>query len=282
MQVVESIKDLRRQVKLWRQQGETIALVPTMGNLHQGHLQLVKEARQCADRVVASIFVNPTQFGVGEDFYSYPRTEKQDRQKLTDSHTDLLFLPGGGEIYPSSPDTVVTVNSLSDMHCGISRKGHFSGVATIVCKLFNIVQPDTAFFGLKDYQQLAVIRRMVDDLNIPVEIRAVATVREADGLAMSSRNGYLSTEQRKIAPLLFRSLNTAKQMICAGDENFAAIEQQQLESLQKAGFETDYFLICRADDLQPVTVFDADLVILAAAKLGNARLIDNIQVPLCR
>lgn len=282
MDRVDSIADLRHRTKLWRLQGETIALVPTMGNLHQGHLQLVKAARRCADRVVVSIFVNPTQFSAGEDFSSYPRTEQADRQKLIDRGTDLLFIPTIEAMYPNASSTVVTVQGLSDLHCGKSRPGHFGGVATVVCKLFNLVQPDVAFFGRKDYQQLAVIRRMVADLNIPVAIRSVATMRETDGLAMSSRNAYLSPEQRTIAPLLFRSLQEAKQMLYTENDSFAAIEQRQCEILRKAGFVPDYFTICRADNLQPVVAFDTDLVILAAAKLGQARLIDNIEVPLNR
>lgn len=282
MKLIESIENLRLQLKTWRNCGETIVLVPTMGNLHDGHLQLVKAAQQYADRVVVSIFVNPTQFGAGEDFSSYPRTEKADRQKLAEARADLLFLPAVEEVYPASADTVITVPQLSDMHCGKSRPGHFSGVATIVCKLFNMVQPDVAVFGLKDYQQLAVIRQMVVDLNIPVTIRGIATVREADGLAMSSRNSYLSVEQRQTAPLLLQTLQAAKQMIYSGNDRFSIIERQQLEVLRQAGFEPDYFSICRADNLQSAMVLDTDLVILAAVRLGKARLIDNIQVPVSR
>lgn len=276
MQTVTTVSDLRAIIKTWRIANESVAFVPTMGNLHSGHLQLVNEARKTADHVVVSIFVNPTQFGAGEDFETYPRTEREDREKLENANTDLLFLPGVAEVYDQDAKTTVTVTGLSDLYCGASRPGHFSGVATIVCKLFNIVQPDVALFGLKDFQQLTIVRTMVRDLNIPVEIIGLDTVRESNGLAMSSRNGYLTDAEKKVAPGLYRSLCIARDAILAGRQTFADIERQALQFLQQAGFQPDYFSICRSSDLKKATEEDVDLVILAAAKLGKTRLIDNV------
>lgn len=278
MQSVKTIAELQTFIKNWRLNGASIAFVPTMGNLHAGHLQLVDVAKTKADKVVVSIFVNPSQFGVGEDYESYPRTEREDRQKLDEADADLLFLPDVEEIYASDAQTVVSVTGLSDLYCGASRPGHFNGVATVVCKLFNIVQADTALFGLKDFQQLTVIRAMVRDLNIPVEIIGVATVREADGLAMSSRNGYLSSEEKKVAPLLYRSLCLARDAILTGNRQYAEIEQQAMLFLQQAGFKPDYFSVCRDSDLKKAVPEDESLVILAAARLGHTRLIDNLGV----
>lgn len=276
MQIVNSIQVLRTVIHTWKMAGLRIAFVPTMGNLHAGHCQLVKAAKEQADKVVVSIFVNPTQFGVGEDFDSYPRTEVQDQEKLQAIETDLLFLPTITEMYGPAAKTVVSVASLSNIHCGASRVGHFDGVATVVCKLFNMVQPDVALFGLKDFQQLAVIRTMVKDLNIPVDIIGIETVREANGLAMSSRNGYLSPEQHQIAPLLYQSLCVARELVLAGNHDYALIEQQALSSLQTAGFLPEYFCVCHSGDLSPAQLNDTNLVLLAAARLGTTRLIDNL------
>jgi pantoate--beta-alanine ligase len=276
MRVVNTVFELRETIKAWRLEGESVAFVPTMGNLHVGHLQLVSMAKKKADRVVVSIFVNPTQFGVGEDFETYPRTEREDQQKLEAGNADLLFQPSVADIYMSDAKTTVTVTGLSDMYCGASRPGHFSGVATIVCKLFNIVQPNIALFGLKDYQQLTVIKTMVRDLNIPVEITGVDTVREPSGLAMSSRNGYLTEDEKRIAPRLYHSLCAARDAILAGNQAYADIEEQALRFLQQAGFQPDYFSVCRSRDLKKAAAEDVDLVLLAAAKLGKTRLIDNI------
>ena len=275
MRIVNSIEALRHTINTWKAAGYSIAFVPTMGNLHAGHCQLVKLAKQKADKVVVSIFVNPTQFGVGEDFDSYPRTETQDQEKLQAIETDLLFLPAVAEMYAPDAKTVISVAGLSTIHCGASRVGHFDGVATVVCKLFNMVQPTIALFGLKDFQQLAVIRIMVKDLNIPVDIIGVETVREANGLAMSSRNAYLTPEQQQIAPLLYQSLCVARAAIVAGND-YAAIEQQTVFFLQQAGFAPEYFHICRSSDLAPAQSDDIDLVLLVAAKLGKTRLIDNL------
>ncbi|MGR9086438.1 MAG: pantoate--beta-alanine ligase [Gammaproteobacteria bacterium] len=276
MHTMGTISELRAAVRRWRSGGATIAFVPTMGNLHRGHLQLVSRARKLADRVVVSIFVNPTQFAAGEDFETYPRTEEQDRKKLSEAGADMLFLPSVSEIYASDAKTVVTVSGLSERLCGEFRPGHFSGVATVVCKLFNIVQPDCAFFGQKDFQQLTLIQTMVRDLNIPVEIMPVETVREASGLAMSSRNGYLNDEEKKIAPLLYRALCDAQRAVLANNRERVEIERQACDFLQNAGFKTDYFSICRRSDLKTADRSDRELVILAAAKLGRTRLIDNI------
>jgi pantoate--beta-alanine ligase len=276
MRIVSSVFQLREEVKTWRSAGESIAFVPTMGNLHAGHLHLVNTAKKKADRVVVSIFVNPTQFGAGEDFETYPRTEQEDQEKLQAEGADLLFLPSVAEIYASDAKTAVTVTGLSDLYCGASRPGHFSGVATVVCKLFNMVQPDIALFGLKDFQQLTVIKTMVRDLNILVEIFGVDTVREQSGLAMSSRNGYLTDFEKQVAPKLYHSLCVARDAILTGNTAYADLEQQALQFLQQAGFQPDYFSVSRSSDLKKADTNDVDLVILVAAKLGKTRLIDNI------
>lgn len=273
---VRSIEALHDSLKSWRQSGESVAFVPTMGNLHDGHLQLVAEAGKNADRVVVSIFVNPTQFGVGEDFASYPRTESADREKLERAGADLLFLPPATQMYSDAHQTVVSVKDLSKLHCGRSRVGHFDGVATVVCKLFNMVQPNLAFFGEKDFQQLVVIRTMVRDLNIPVEIRGVETVRESDGLAMSSRNSYLTPEQRLAAPALYCLLCHVRDSIVAGERDYSEMEKKAMLSLQEAGFQPEYFSVCRISDLKPASADDNELIVLAAARLGRTRLIDNI------
>lgn len=276
MRIVNSIKDLRLAISEWRQNGQRIAFVPTMGNLHAGHMQLVKTAQRQADRVVVSIFVNPAQFGPNEDFASYPRTERQDQDKLTECGTDLLFLPSVDEMYPAPIQTQVSVKGLSILHCGASRPGHFDGVALVVCKLLNMVQPDLLLLGEKDFQQLAVIRAMVADLNIPVAIQGVATVREADGLAMSSRNAYLTAPERQLAPLLYQTLCVTRDAVLSGATDYQAVMDRQAQRLQDAGFLPDYFQICRSADLLPADDNDTELVILVAAKLGKTRLIDNI------
>jgi len=276
MQIIKTVCDLREAIKTWRSDGESVAFVPTMGNLHAGHLHLVSMAKTKADRVVVSIFVNPAQFGIGEDFETYPRTEREDQEKLVAENADLLFLPSVADIYAPDAKTVVTVTGLSDLYCGASRPGHFSGVATVVCKLFNMVQPNIALFGLKDFQQLTVIKTMVRDLNIPVEITGVDTVREPGGLAMSSRNGYLTEDEKRIAPKLYHSLCAAREAILAGNRIYADVEQQALQFLQQAGFQPDYFSVLRSSDLIKADTEDVDLVLLAAARLSKTRLIDNI------
>lgn len=275
MQIVSTVSECRRIIKAWQQAGDRVAFVPTMGNLHDGHIKLVTEAKKQAERVVVSIFVNPTQFGPGEDFDSYPRTEAEDQAKLAAAGADLLFLPTVSEVYTSDAKTTVSVSSLSTAYCGAARPGHFDGVATVVCKLFNIVQPDLALFGRKDFQQLAVIRTMVRDLNIPVDIIGVETVREPSGLAMSSRNSYLSAQEQQIAAQLYQTLCHARDAVLAG-QPVADIEQHALSSLQAAGFAPDYFAVCRSQDLAKARAEDTELVLLVAARLGKTRLIDNI------
>ena len=279
MITVNAVDDLRAQIDIWRR-GGNVAFVPTMGNLHAGHLSLVKQARKIADRVVASIFVNPLQFGAGEDFENYPRTFERDSEMLIDEGTDLLFAPPVEVMYPKpqADQTRVEVPGLSELLCGACRPGHFVGVATVVCKLFNMVQPDIAVFGNKDYQQLMVIRRMVEDLAMPVAIVGVETMREADGLAMSSRNGYLGAHERALAPMLYRTLSDLAARLGDGEDDFHRLEQEAAAALDGAGFRTDYLAIRRASDLLDPAAGETELVILAAAYLGKARLIDNIEV----
>lgn len=275
-----TIKVLHETVREWRQRGEVIAYVPTMGNLHAGHIKLVTEAKQAADKVIVSIFVNPMQFGEGEDLTSYPRTENQDALQLEVVATDLLFLPDNAEMYQANANTVVSVEGLSKNYCGASRPGHFEGVATVVAKLFNMVQPDMAFFGQKDFQQLAIIRKMVEDLNFPVEIKEVETIREQDGLAMSSRNNYLTEQQRLVAPELYRSLCQAREAVSKGNKTLREIESAQQNQLNSLGFTVDYFVICNRTNLVKAIETDKELVILVAAKLGKPRLIDNLTLSL--
>ncbi|WKE66306.1 pantoate--beta-alanine ligase [Gallaecimonas kandeliae] len=282
MRTVHSVKDLRAQVKAWRQKGERVALVPTMGNLHEGHLTLVREAKLQADRVVVSIFVNPLQFGAGEDLSSYPRTPEEDSAALFEEGVDLLFMPGVEVLYPHGMDghTKVEVPGISELYCGQTRPGHFRGVATVVCKLLNLVQPDIACFGMKDYQQLAVIRHMVDDLAMPVDIVGVPTVRADSGLALSSRNGYLTAEELAKAPALYATLEGLGASLADGNKDFAALVAQGREKLEQAGLKPDYLHILNADSLAPADTQDQTLVILVAAYLGKARLIDNLLVDL--
>ena len=280
MQTVHGIAQLRAQVAVWKRAGERVALIPTMGNLHRGHLCLVERARELAPRIVASIFVNPTQFGPNEDFAGYPRTLADDGRQLEAVGLDLLFAPEVAAIYPRplADMTQVSVPGLSQLLCGASRPIHFGGVATVVAKLFNLAQPDVAVFGEKDWQQLVIIRRMTADLDLPVEIIGVPTVREADGLAMSSRNGYLSAEERAIAPTLHAVLQAMAEQWRAGERDYGALENTAKARLAAAGFRPDYVEIRRADDLQRPEPGDAALRIFAAAWLGRARLIDNLAV----
>jgi pantoate--beta-alanine ligase len=281
MQTIEQISNLRGEINLWRQQGLKIAFVPTMGNLHQGHIALVKKAKLAADKVVASIFVNPMQFGANEDIGNYPRTMVADQEKLLTAGCDLLFTPTPAIIYPKGLDqqSYVEVPNVSQHYCGESRPGHFRGVTTVVCKLFNLVQPDIACFGLKDYQQVQVIQTMVEDLSMPIEIIAVETVREASGLALSSRNNYLNKEEKNIAPALSQNLQWLAQAIRSNDD-FVGLAQKAASNINMAGMRTDYIHICHARTLQPASKDDKKLVILAAAHCGKARLIDNLQVTL--
>lgn len=282
MITVGILGDLRERRAAFGAAAERVAFVPTMGSLHDGHLELVRRARALAPRVVASIFVNPLQFGAGEDLASYPRTLERDAALLEAAGVDLLFAPSVGEMYqrPQAEQTRVEVPGLSDILCGASRPGHFVGVATVVCKLFHMVQPHLALFGEKDFQQVAVIRRMVEDLCMPVAIVGVPTVREPDGLAMSSRNGYLTAAERARAPALYRALQAAGAALAAGGADAEAVAADAAAVIDAAGLRTDYVSVRRASDLAPAGEADLDLVVLAAAYLGRARLIDNLRV--CR
>ena len=280
MKTVNTIEALRHSVAAWRSCGERIAFVPTMGNLHDGHLALIEEANKLADRTVASIFVNPLQFGEGEDFETYPRTLDEDSSQLASRGVDLLFAPPVEAMYPRAhlQQTRVEVPELSNILDGEFRPGFFVGVATVVCKLFNMVQPNIALFGEKDFQQLLIIRRMVVDLQMPVEIAASPTVREPDGLAMSSRNSYLDAQQRKTASLIYRSLRQAGDAIKRGEDDYAQLETAAITTLEDAGFAVDYFSVRNANTLNPANAGENKLVILAAARLGQTRLIDNIVI----
>jgi len=274
--LIRKVSDLRRRVSHWRGGGCSVGLVPTMGALHDGHLSLVKKAKADCDRVVVSIFVNPTQFGPTEDLAAYPRDEKNDRSLLDALGVDALYAPGVDEIYPKDFSTIVRVEGVSEGLCGAVRPVHFAGVATVVTKLLMQARPDAAYFGEKDYQQLCVIKRFVRDLDMDVRIVGVPTVREADGLALSSRNAYLNKEERAIAPVLYETLVEIAEKIEAGGDpkQLAALGR---EKLLKAGFrQVDYLEICDAVTLVPVSVAAGRLRILVAAHLGKARLIDNV------
>jgi pantoate--beta-alanine ligase len=282
MKKIQRLTELRQDIAAFRSAGERIALVPTMGNLHQGHLQLVKEARRLADRVVATVFVNPTQFGPGEDYASYPRTPEADRAALAQAGADILFIPEVHEVYPRglSALTSVEVPGLSEELCGAFRPGHFRGVATVVLKLFNMVNADIAVFGEKDYQQLTVIRQMVADLNLPLTIHGVPTVREADGLAMSSRNTYLSADERRKAAILYATLISSVAALKIGQSPISQIEAEASAALEAEGFRVDYVSVRRVLDLAaPGPEQDpGGLMVLVAARLGKTRLIDNLRV----
>lgn len=282
MRVVSDIPQLREQRREWQLKGESIAFVPTMGNLHQGHLRLVKEAKKHADVVVVSIFVNPLQFGPDEDLDAYPRTLDDDKAALEALGVDLLFTPVASDIYPRGLEqqTFVEVPGLSYMICGASRPGHFRGVATIVSKLFNMVQPNMAFFGKKDFQQLQVIKAMVTDLSMNLQIFGVETERENDGLAMSSRNNYLSPEERQKAPVLYQRLLELSDHIELGRRDFSRLIAEQKAKLTEQGFKVDYIEIRAAETLLHPGHEDTNLVILAAAFMGKTRLIDNLQIAL--
>jgi pantoate--beta-alanine ligase len=282
MRTFSSNAQLQSALHTFRKNGQSIAFVPTMGNLHDGHLDLVRKANQLCDVVVVSIFVNPLQFGPNEDLDAYPRTLAADKEKLFSEGVQVLYAPGAEEIYPEGMDaqSLVHVPDLGDTLCGDSRPGHFDGVTTVVSKLFNIVQPDMALFGEKDFQQLSIVRKMTRDLCLPIEIVGVRTARDEDGLAKSSRNGFLSFEQRRIAPVLHQTLNSCREAIACGFDNFLQLESHARMQLLQAGFEPDYFAIRDARTLHTVTADTEEIAILAAAKLGSTRLIDNVRLAL--
>jgi pantoate--beta-alanine ligase len=280
--IIETLPMLRREIRRWRQAGKRIALVPTMGNLHDGHLTLVDEARERGDIVVVSIFVNPMQFDRPDDLARYPRTLQEDCEKLNRRSVDVVFAPAPAEVYPQGLEnqTFVEVPGLSSLLEGASRPGHFRGVATIVSKLFNLVQPDIACFGEKDFQQLAIIRKMVADMGFDIEIVGVPTVRAKDGLALSSRNGYLSAEERQLAPALAQVMNGMAARLANGERHIEEIIEAAEAELNEKGLRPDGLAICDASTLEPLTVESRRAVILMAAWLGKARLIDNQQVDL--
>lgn len=278
MKTETTIHGLTASLSSARQARKTIGFVPTMGNLHQGHLNLVREARKLCDVVVVSIFVNPIQFGPNEDYDSYPRTLEQDSNLLADVGCDIVFAPSVEQMYGTGQPrlTTISVSTITDDLCGAQRPGHFDGVAVVVTKLFNIVQPNFAFFGQKDFQQLAVIKQMVQDLNMPIEVIGVPIARAEDGLALSSRNGYLSDEHRQTAPVIYQSLKAAEANLRAGEELNHVLAKIKAE-LTIAGFVVDY-VEARTPMLQTVGNFDQSVVLFVAAKIGKTRLIDNLQV----
>jgi pantoate--beta-alanine ligase len=280
MDTVTTVAAVREQVRRWRSEGRRVAFVPTMGNLHAGHLSLIEAARRHGERFIASIFVNPMQFGPNEDYAQYPRTPTKDADMLTAAGCNLMFMPDVAEIYPNGSEraTRVDVPSLSRVLDGEIRPGHFEGVSTIVATLFHIVEPDVAIFGEKDFQQLTIIRRMVADLCMAVEIVGAPTVRDSDGLAMSSRNQYLTPAEREVAPRIYQALQAAANRLQAGDTEFSSIERTAVQALTTAGMKPDYFSVRRAQDLGAPAPDTTHLVVLTAARLGKARLIDNIQV----
>jgi pantoate--beta-alanine ligase len=278
--LVAAAGEVRERVREWRDAGQTVALVPTLGNLHEGHLSLARLARKVGDRVVMTLFVNPTQFGPGEDFANYPRTLDEDREKLAEAGTvDLLFVPDEQEIYPFGTEGAIrfVLPPLSRELCGASRPGHFDGVAAVVCRLLNIVAPQTLVLGRKDYQQLILVERMIEDLRLPVRVVPAATLRAPDGLALSSRNRYLSDEERARAPRLRAVLEEAQRALAGGGMDYAAVERQAMVRLREAGFGPDYVAVRRAADLAAPRAGEPSetLVVLGAAWLGGARLIDN-------
>ena len=280
MKVIDSISTLRQTVNAWRRNGESVGFVPTMGNLHDGHLKLVKKAKAHNDNVVVSIFVNPMQFGANEDLDAYPRTIEEDKAKLISVGADVVFLPSVAEMYPAGLDaqTFVEVPGISDSHCGASRPGHFRGVATVVTKLFNMVQPDDAFFGEKDFQQLQVIRALARDLSMAVTIHGVPTEREASGLAMSSRNGYLSKEEKATASAIYEEMQRVKAGIEGGNIDFSELEDAMVTNLEAKGFKKDYCQVVNASTFKAATANDKELVLLVAMFMGKTRLIDNLQI----
>ena len=271
---------LREQLKEWRDAGDHIALVPTMGNLHEGHMSLLRLARENAERLVVSIFVNPTQFEDADDFERYPRTLERDKRHLKRAKTDLLFVPDVGTMYPFGTDaaTSVSVPVLTEELCGIGRPGHFDGVTSVVSRLFSLVQPDVAVFGQKDYQQQLVIRRLAEDMHLPVRIIAAPTVRDDDGLALSSRNQHLTDQERAVAPVLCQVLSDVGKALQEGNDHYPELEEAATKRLEEAGFEPEYVSIRRAENLAPPDRESDELVVLAAARLGKARLIDNVMV----
>ncbi len=277
MQTITKLNELRKTVRDHRLNRKKIAMVATMGNLHEGHIALVHQAKELADIVIATIFVNPLQFGSGEDLEKYPKTLEADKKQLIEAGCHILFAPTESEVYPHGRDnqTIVEVPATSNLYCGSSRPGHFQGVATVVCKLYAMIQPDVAVFGEKDYQQLHIIRQMTQDLSINVEVIGSATKRNSDGLALSSRNGYLTEQERNKATALYRTLQETKLQLEVGCSDFPLLCETAQTTLEAQGFKRDYFVIANAKTLMLAQPGDKHLVLLAAAYMGAARLIDN-------
>ncbi|MCP3687928.1 MAG: pantoate--beta-alanine ligase [Gammaproteobacteria bacterium] len=284
MEQASSVVELQQYVQHWKDHHESIAFVPTMGNLHAGHLSLIEKGQSLCDRTLCSIFVNPMQFGANEDFNHYPRTLDQDIKSLESIGCDLVYLPTASELYPQGLEHIsqVMVTDLCENYEGAHRPGHFTGVATIVLKLFNIVKPSVSVFGKKDFQQYRIINKMVEDLNIDVEIIGAETCREISGLATSSRNQYLSSDQKAQAALIYQTLQASAANILAGKRDYPGLEQQAIQALDAAGFEVDYYTICNADTLESASPQDKKLVVLVTAGLGKTRLLDNIEIDLWR
>ena len=277
-----SVIELQQYVQHWKDHDQSIAFIPTMGNLHAGHMSLIEKGRSLCDRSICSIFVNPMQFGPNEDWDHYPRSLDQDLELLTAIGCDLVYLPTASELYPEGLDKIsqVQVTDLTEHYEGAHRPGHFTGVATVVLKLFNIVKPDVSVFGKKDYQQYRVISKMVEDFNLDVQIIGQETTREASGLATSSRNQYLDQAQTEKAALIYQTLQQTAQQIDAAERDFPKLQETAIAGLDAAGFKTDYFAICNAESLLPATPEDRDLVILVTAAMGQTRLLDNIEISL--
>ncbi|MCP4188372.1 MAG: pantoate--beta-alanine ligase [Gammaproteobacteria bacterium] len=282
MEQATSVVELRQYVQHWKDHHESIAFVPTMGNLHTGHLSLIEKGQSLCDRTICSIFVNPMQFGANEDFNHYPRTLAQDIKYLESIGCDLVYLPTASELYPLGLEHIsqVIVTDLCENYEGAHRPGHFTGVATIVLKLFNIVKPNISVFGKKDFQQYRVISKMVEDLDLDVEIIGAETARESSGLATSSRNQYLDDEQKTLAALIYQTLQDSAAKIQGGERDYPALEMQAIKTLNSAGFDTDYYTVCHAETLEPATQQDMKLVILVTSGLGKTRLLDNIEIDL--
>ena len=278
MQIVSSLEQLRQQVKQWRQNGLMIGFVPTMGNLNAGNLSLVEKAKQYADKVIVSIFVNPLEFNEQSDLDAYPRTKEKDAAQLVETACDIVFMPDAKTVYPEgmAKQSKIIVSEIGDRLCGAHRPGHFDGVATVVTKLFNMVMPDIAVFGEKDYQQLLLIKKLVDDLNMPIKIIGSQTHREQNGLAMSSRNQYLSEAEKTTAGEIYHTLVDIKHSLENGRNDFTTLCEQAKQNIEQKGFDIDYIEICREIDLMPAQSSDKVLRILMAAQLGPARLIDNV------
>ena len=282
MYQASSVAEIRQYAQHWKDNAQSIAFVPTMGNLHQGHLSLIEKGQSLCDRTICSIFVNPMQFGPNEDFNHYPRTLERDIEQLETIGCDLVYMPTASELYPNGLDQIsqILVTDLTESYEAAHRPGHFTGVATIVLKLFNIVKPNISVFGKKDYQQYQVIRKMVRDLDLEVEIIGQETTREANGLATSSRNQYLTETDTSQAALIYKTLKTTAALILQGERRFNQLEEQAKVQLNQAGFDTDYFSICNAETLKPASSKDRKLVILVTAGLGQTRLLDNIEIDL--